>query len=464
MKKRIILLGIFSLLFSSYGAQASGISLTSESSAENVRGAFRMVTKAWGDFQDLNERLREKNISLEFEKNLSFPSLIEINRLEKEIAPLDEELEELQDFFAESSRAGDEEEESTWADLIHIKVQAIESLQEEKSFYDETYQTRKTKQQTNIRQLTDEISDLEEEIQKQKQLIQTQVSRFLTNFLLFFGIILILFLGRTIFGRIISRVTLSVTEHRRETLLKLNRIIFNVLIGIFILGVLFSQFVNLLPFVAILGTGLAFAVRDAISSFIGWFIIGTDRGYRVGDIIEIGDARGKVQEIGPFLTMLHEIDSEDESGKMITFANKMVFEHEIINLSRCYHFLMESVSFLLAPNSDLKEAKTSLLTIIKKENLSTFEEAEKISSKLQKHCGLNPNKLIPEVWIEPDPHGIKLKASFIIKLEERKRMVQRITETFLSAAQRSKFQLLFLGDKNNHGLKSARPHKEDHLH
>ncbi len=66
------------------------------------------------------------------------------------------------------------------------------------------------------------------------------------------------------------------------------------------------EFISFLPFLAILTTAVGFSLREVISSFIGWFVIEADTGYKAGDLIELDTMTGRVKHITPLLTTIEE--------------------------------------------------------------------------------------------------------------------------------------------------------------
>jgi MscS family membrane protein len=76
------------------------------------------------------------------------------------------------------------------------------------------------------------------------------------------------------------------------------------------------------------GLALAFAAQDTIANFFGSLILYTDRPYRVGDWVVIGDADGIVEEIGLRSTRIRQLDNT-----LMIVPNKQVAEERIRNLS-----------------------------------------------------------------------------------------------------------------------------------
>ncbi len=460
MKKlQYSVLGI-AFLFSTVHA----ISLPTENTkVETSRGFFRVLVSAVGEWQSLKEQETAKKVSLAYEENLNFPSLKEIERLNKEIDEKEHDLEVLQNQYMQLD---EENEEKVFLESIRTTQAELENLKIERKNYETTYNTRKEKQQSNLKLLKEDLESLREDIEKQKELIRTHVSRSAINIFFIVGIIILLLGLRFISSRIILRFFSDQTSKRQTMLLNLNRIIFNLIIAFVVLGIISSQFISLLPFLALIGTGVAFAIRDVLSSFIGWFVIGTDRGYKVGHIIQVGKAYGVVQEIGPFLTVLRDLNDGYETGKTITFPNKVVFEEEVINLSKCSSFVQHEISFLITENSDIKTAQSTLLDLIQKEIDHLNKEQQKTSNKFLR-CNLSEEDQKTFVWIDISEHGIVLNGRFLANNKEGFQIKRNLEEKFWYEAKHSdKFSFHFIdtgrNQKNTKKNKTDRDH--DHFH
>ncbi|MCF7812791.1 mechanosensitive ion channel [Candidatus Gracilibacteria bacterium] len=423
------------------------LSATSEPAAEQgVRGAFRALIKAWDDLQTLRQQLTTKQVNLNFEKNFDFPSL-------KEISRIDEQIEKRQTLLKEGELTPEK---------ISVIKEEIQALQQEKIPFQKTYETRQEKQQKNIVILEEEIEDIQEGIERQRQLIQAQISKVLENVAFFLSIILLLILARFGFGKIISRLQLH--DQRKHALLGLNRAIFNIIIGIFVIGIIFSQFVNFLPFLALLGTGLAFAVRDSISSFIGWFAIGTDRGYRIGDIIRVGESHGEVREVGPFVTVLYELLDGEKTGKLISFPNKFIFEDAIVNFSRCYRLIQEYLSFPLSAESDIEKAKTMLKKIIQQKNKKSDEFVKNINTKLQRNYHFTENEQKIRIWVDIENNQLQLRARYLVDLDQKEEVRTDIVESFLNLVDKEKQINLLAQEKTLFSAGKAKKINPEDMH
>jgi MscS family membrane protein len=85
---------------------------------------------------------------------------------------------------------------------------------------------------------------------------------------------------------------------------------------------------GLLTGVGIGGLALAFAAQDTVANIFGSFVIYSDRPYRVGDWVKIGDVEGTVEEIGIRSTRIRMFDKT-----LVFMPNKTVANESIQNFS-----------------------------------------------------------------------------------------------------------------------------------
>ena len=213
---------------------------------------------------------------------------------------------------------------------------------------------------------------------------------------------------------------------------------------------------SLLPFLALLGTGIAFAVRDALSSFLGWFLIGGENGYRAGQIIRLGDFYGRVHEVTPFLTLIKEIRGDHETGEIVSFPNKVIFEQPISHFSKYGGFVHKELNFLISEETDIDAAKTGLNDCIKTVlNVERKDLAAEIN-RLVKHFSLAPEDVSPLVWVENNDHGLGLRARFLVKLNQAAFTKATIEESFIRLAKTSdKINFHYTDSGRNQQFKSG---------
>lgn len=470
IKKYILALGgVFLLGTGGIDVQAeqAGRILEFQSTVEQSvqkSGIFSGVIDPLNELQQLDKKLDQLRIDLQYEEELNFPSTQKIKEFSavrdqkaQEVLDFQNKLKSLQaeEFVVPKPAEGEElekgvikavqekkEENIKAQEALVAQIDAlmleIKRTEEQIAEQDNLHNERKAKQSENIARLQREINQAEEAITKQKQLIESQWHGLLMNVGLFIGLIVVLFGMRFLLIKIFDRVSSAMHIHRKTVLIHILRVSFNIIIVVTVLGVLFSQVFSIIPFVALVGTGIAFALRDSISSFFAWFFIGTENGYKVGDVIRADDVYGRVKEINPFFTVLRQRHDEAESGNIMTIPNKYFLEKKIVNLSRFQNFTQVRLNFLLTSDSDFEKAKELLRSTIVKHNQENIEALHKYDKKLTRDFKLEVADLEPYVWYEPGDKGVELKAKFFAAFLELNRTRHGMIEEFTNATKKLK--------------------------
>ncbi|HEY5714388.1 MAG TPA: mechanosensitive ion channel domain-containing protein [Candidatus Gracilibacteria bacterium] len=428
--KRFVLGIILLLLLCPFSLQAqSNAPVVSES-----QGYIAGFMKAFSLLQEINGKITEKEIALKYEQDLTFPSLIEIDRIDKELEELDKDLLDLEDKFSaviHRSGAFDETDEAIVESLLKNKQAEIEGLQVEKAEYQDRYNNRKNKQQENIKILKDELQDLQEEKDKQQQLIHTQGLKVLHYTVIIVLLVSFFWSLQWIVSKIIIRLSSNDNLHRQRILLRINHVVFNTILVIIIAGLFFAQLSTFLPFLAILGTGLAFAVRDTIASFIAWFVIGSDRGYEVGDIIEMKDIMGRVKDIGPILTVVEDRTPGYYTGETVTFPNKFIFEQKVTHKPCKMHLAPLEFGILISEQSDLVLAHETVKAMVSEANKATIENIKLKRVKILRQTPFTESDFEIKTWNESSIEGINIKIRFLAPWQQHKDLETSIRNQFV---------------------------------
>jgi small-conductance mechanosensitive channel len=426
----------------------SFLASTNDSTAKN-NTVLSMVFEELGELQELESQLARDEVSLEYEKETQTPAEItrttketerdilisdlqatreELNRIQEQIYVLRPTINQPKEPNTTDENQTDEEKKA----IEDEKAQEKEKQVAEKNVLLETEKTIKEKQkifQTELDLLDKKINELEEKIpqekiekatiiesletnvqslnqliEKQKQLIRQQAAGLASSIVFIISILLFLFLLRWVIIRLIKQLHMPLS--RKATLSHIAKITFNIIIGIIAMGLVFSQFTNILPFILLLGTGLAFAVRDSISSFIGWFIIGSESGFHINDIIALGNTHGRVKEINLLTSVITEIDVHGETGKQISIPNKFIFEKALINHSRNYGLARIMISIDIDWGTDITHTQNALMTALNKTIESLLEQAE-FSHQNYKNK-LERGKMHPQIDIESKQEKLTL--------------------------------------------------------
>lgn len=89
---------------------------------------------------------------------------------------------------------------------------------------------------------------------------------------------------------------------------------------------------NLAIFLGLMGSAIAFTIRDVLVSYLAWFILLTKRPFRIGDYIKIDDYEGRVQHIGTFHVVVD--DSPESFEDYVRIPNKLFLEKPIHNYGK----------------------------------------------------------------------------------------------------------------------------------
>lgn len=422
MKKRtIVILALFLLFGPQCFAQGALNDLTDEFEPQN-----RTLLNTFSEIQNHKQQLLGKEIELQQLIEKGPPSGDEVKNLS-------ETLQKLKD------RLIDFKQEKT-PDLNSIAALEQEVLEREQVLTQRTqiFQADNELYEQKTESLKIEIEEITAQIDMYNALAKSQLMTLLMRIAFILAFLVAYLLLRIFIGKILNKFSRRMPLQRERALARIVRIVFDLFIGIIIVVTLFSQVLSFLPFLAILGTALAFAMRDIISSFIAWFIIGTEEGYKIGDLIQTGKLRGRVIEVHPLLTVLRQTGLRGDTGRIVSFPNKYIFEQEVQNFSKMYRFIYIMVNFILDRNSDIDIAKATLIETILEVTARDHEEAKKNLPNLLSRFGLTPNHIEPQLFIEPDPRGILLRGKYFCRLENRHKSRSEITELFFRKVQHIK--------------------------
>jgi hypothetical protein len=289
-----------------------------------------------------------------------------------------------------------------------------------------------------IVQKSRELDEVNLEITRLEQIRTDQMSQTLGQIGLYILVFVVLYFIRIISRRLLIRFGRDFSKPHQEALHLSHRWIFNILfVGAFL--VIFSaEFISFLPFIAIVGTAVGLALRDAIYSFIGWFVVGSSSGYQENDFIEFESTIGRVFRITPLLTTIEEYGPQGFTGKIVSFPNKTIFEKNIKNWSRGSDFSLMSIDFLLTHESDIQRAKELLMGVVWSEELSLYYSSRRELRILKNTYGYTDEDLKPQIHVVTEPRGVVLRVRILVHVKDRLSEQSRIMESFSTLVQKEK--------------------------
>lgn len=88
---------------------------------------------------------------------------------------------------------------------------------------------------------------------------------------------------------------------------------------------------NITIFLGFVATGVAFAIRDIVTSFFVWLIVLTKKPFRIGDTVQIGDDKGTITRIGTIFITMQTTKKSKEFWKV---PNKLLLEKTLLNMGK----------------------------------------------------------------------------------------------------------------------------------
>jgi small-conductance mechanosensitive channel len=139
------------------------------------------------------------------------------------------------------------------------------------------------------------------------------------------------------------------------------------------LTVLSANWYTALVSLGVLSLILGFALQTPITSLIGWVYLLIRQPYKVGDRIEIGNARGDVIDVNYLDTTLWEfggpyLSTQHPSGRIIKFPNSLVLNETVYNYSwPLFPYVWNEIKFNIAYDSDLEFVAQTMKEVVEEE-------------------------------------------------------------------------------------------------
>jgi len=249
----------------------------------------------------------------------------------------------------------------------------------------------------------------------------------------------LLLLGVILFKVLLIRLFSSDTRLAFEIRKRRSIHIRNLIIFIFIIGVIFIWSKELhalaLSFVA-LAFAIVFAFKEVISS-ANWEIFRTaTNAYTVGDYIEINGMRGVVLDHNFLSTTIQELGpgkrSNQFSGRSITIPNNTFLTSPLINESFMKDYILHTLSIPMSVDDDWERAEEILLKAAQDECEGYLESARRHFDSLRYKLNIGISSVEPRVTIEmPEPKKLNLILRFPTPFARKWVREQAILKRFL---------------------------------
>jgi small-conductance mechanosensitive channel len=171
------------------------------------------------------------------------------------------------------------------------------------------------------------------------------------------AVVLLLAVAKIVDVYLIGRLDNAVS---RFTLRRVAKLVLGLLIALTVVSLMFSNWYTTLVSVGVFSLVIGLAVQTPMTSFLGWIYILVRAPYRVGDRIQIGEAKGDVIDVSYLDTTLWEVggdilSTDHPTGRIIKFPNSKVLDSTVYNYSwPLFPYIWNEIKFSVAYESDLE--------------------------------------------------------------------------------------------------------------
>lgn len=219
-------------------------------------------------------------------------------------------------------------------------------------------------------------------------------------------IIVAFILSKFVTGILLFR--LSKRDLNREIIILIGRMC---TYGILFVGILAATEIvglNLGSLIAFLGVGMGFALKDLLSNFIAGIMILTQKKFKIGDRIKLGDIVGKIVEIEARTTQIKSFD-----GTLLIVPNAQMITAVIENFSANE---MRRISFEVGVhyNTPLQDSIPLAIASVKKHQKVMPEPAANVVA-----TEFGDSAIILKVlfWVESGTSRLQVKSEVIQQLK-----------------------------------------------
>ncbi len=194
---------------------------------------------------------------------------------------------------------------------------------------------------------------------------------------------------------------------------------------------------GLATYFGLLSAGVAIALQDPLTNFVGWIFILARRPFRVGDRIQIGTNIGDVVDIRMFRFVLLEIGNwvhaDQSTGRIIHVPNGLVFKNPLANYDEAFGFIWNELELIVTFESNWRRAKEILQKTLDDHAGELGPEVQRRIDEAAHDMHIQFSKLTPVVWTSVVDSGIRLTMRYLCKARERRSSASEIWEAALDA-------------------------------
>ena len=222
---------------------------------------------------------------------------------------------------------------------------------------------------------------------------------------------LIVLIASIILAKFITKIVLfrlSKRDLNREVLILMGRMI---TYGIVFLGIISATEIvglNLGTLVAFLGVGMGFALKDILSNFIAGIMILTQKKFKIGDNVKMGDVMGKITEIETRTTQIQSFD-----GTLLIIPNAQMITAVIESFS-ANEFRRIKFDVGVHYETPLQESiQLAIASVTKNKQVMPEPHTNVVATEF----GDSSINLQVQFWVESDAPWIQISSDIIQQLK-----------------------------------------------
>lgn len=198
-----------------------------------------------------------------------------------------------------------------------------------------------------------------------------------------------------------------------------------------------DAFNDLPTFLGLISAGIAIALSDVLKNLAGWIYILSRRPFRVGDRVEIADAKGDVVDIRLFRFSLMEVgqwvDAEQSTGRLVHVPNGVVFTNKVANYTEGFQYIWHEIPVLVTFESDHRKARALIEAALKRHAPDVEATAGDRIRQTARSYHIRIGALTPTVYLTVRDSGILLTARYLVGARQRRNLEQAIWTQLLDA-------------------------------
>ena len=246
------------------------------------------------------------------------------------------------------------------------------------------------------------------------------------------GIILIVYLRRTIISLFISRLDDNKTRYYWQRVATYVSFAFSIII----IGQIWLDGIgSIVTYLGLVSAGIAIALKDPLTNITGWIFILWNRPLDAGDRIQLGEHSGDVIDINFFNFTVMEIgnwvDADENTGRIIHIPNGKIFTETLANYGKGFEYIFNEIPVLITFESDWEKAKKLLEKIAKDFGDDATKSAEKKIKKASQKFLIGKQKLHSSVYTKVADSGVLLTIRYLCMPKNRRETEQKIWENIL---------------------------------